>query len=334
MDPEFKVGNLVMVATLSSSIEDLGRLFKYIVVHYHDYTVGTKLAGMGRETVPYFGNENVIVGLKHGTEQRGIVRLKGHLFSLIGIDIQIHGKNYNLKLSQAKIQLTGAKSQKNGIETFNALINHLHMTHTNSVRLMEVKDKDGMYEWIENNVDMEDYKSMFKQVDRYPIEEDRHALQYLLIFAQEYNDRDNYLDKVKSLLSMTEPALGNDFNNIMVEQTTVCNGLYTYPLGKKISLIKLSHYLSGLTKENGNNIYGISFHNWASNTRVNVVVPIKLSDDDSPNPNSEEAKKLQSHRFSINQSGSTKQNSPTSPEKAYEQYVILKRHFNAFINKH
>ena len=369
-DKNFKISNIVTVSHLSEEL-NLPLIYDLLSIIYFDYKIGTKIPGMGRETVPFFGINNAIVGLRYGTNMRGIKRIKGHLLSIIGIDLQCCNKNINLKLSKQKIQLAGAKSEQMAIEATAIVMEHLKMMihHFNNARSLSKEVQKITLEWLIKTITYsEDDRAVLKSFDQIAdkFDEleggDKDLAMWLSMYACEYQkDASLFIDKIFRVMDY---VCGTEvpFKKIPeVISYKVCNGLYNFSLGKKISLIQASQ---GMIKEG----YKVSYHNWSAGKKLKIAIYISSSsskDDEKRIENKEEEvispsslekedtddegdevdvstsvdeiddeveddaifinQKIQAHRFTINQSGSIKQISPTPFAEAYEQYIIIKR---------
>lgn len=349
MNVNFRTDNMVMIGTLSTGIKNLKQVYECLNIHYIDYIVGTKLLGMGRETVPFFGHNGVIIGLKYGTGCRGILRTKGHLPNLIGVDLQCFDKNINVKISHDSMQLAGAKSEEMGNGAFQLIINHFIMTQNNFNHVFALSDdvKIGLKNWIIFNCGfvsvnpdnttsylVKSLEECLKALEHLPDYFDPVAATYLLMFSAEYSDLSDYSAKLDLLFSFTEPIF---LEVPELTHTKVCNGVYSYSLGKQLSLIKLSQMLSELKSETGAPKYGVSFHNWSARKQVKLALPIEAgsttphsefgdedqsSSEDQPDVKTH-TKKMPAHRFTISQKGSIKQYSPTPYFNAHRQFSIL-----------
>lgn len=353
MHSNFNVSNLVMVAKLSNSILNLDMLFKCMVIHKVNFTIGDKIIGMGRETVPFFGHNGIIIGLKYGKSSRGIVRPKGHLSNLIGIDIQYNDKNHNLKLGNNKIQLTGAKTEDSGIKVYQLLVEHFKMTNSNITNVIEMKEevKNSILNWIKDNyVDeidntkLKPYESCVEILNKskYINPKEIQCIKYFTSFIVEFEFYEDYVNKLKDIIKYK-----TSFISILPKLTNAktINGLYTYSLGQKFSLNKICQFLGKVRKEDGRLRYGVSFHNWNSKVQSKIIAPIDPNsastspniievfhdDEEDGEDTSSSKKRLPAHRFIIRQNGTVRQYSPTSSEYALQQYLQLVNDFEDFI---
>lgn len=357
MASDFKVSNLVMVAKLNCEISSLSQLYDCLVIHKVDFTIGTKLRGIGRETVPFFGINNILIGLKYEKLYRGIYRPKGHLPNLVGIDIQTFDKNHNLKLGNNKILLTGGKSEESSIKTFQIMIDHIKMTDYNLKTLMglSMERKQTLRDWIFSNylcceiddkgvkhIHLKSFKDCFELACNSEFkDEELRSLKYLTMFVVEYKDYMEYAEKIDRIMSYIYPLL---FEDLRIETTKVCNGVYTFNLGVGFSLLKICQYLSTIKRDDGMPRYGVSFHNWSSKMQTSIICPINPEDVQSPysgeggtegSSDDEEKpknKKLEAHRFTVSQKGSVKQYSPTPSVIADLQHQQFVKDLEGFIN--
>lgn len=319
---------MVQLASLTSTIERLRQLYDCLTVYQVDFTVGTKIAGMKRETVPFFGHNNVIIGLKYGKQSRGIIRLKGHLPNLIGVDLQCFNKNVNVKISSDNLHLTGSKSEEMGHGIFEILMHHFHMVQANfnSVLRLSPEAKTQIRSWLLLNLadgsGIKPFITCLEYCSQIPPEFDTQAATYLAMFAAEFTSLHDYAEKIDRLLEYTLPIFDEVPN---VRSFRICNGVYSYSFGQQISLIKTSQILGQLRNPDGSSKYGVAFHNWSSRKQIRLVVPLDPEQhahyvDDSDSSSDRVEGKIPAHRFTLFQSGSVKQYSPTSYSVAYTQY--------------
>lgn len=317
--------NIVMMGKFNTKISDLQILYECLTIHYVDYTVGMKLEGMGRETVPFFGHNDVIIGLKYGTTERGIKRKKGHLPNLIGVDYQSFNKNFNIKISRESIQLTGAKSEQMGEDVIDNLMIFFNMINEIVIKIIELDctAKSKILKWINAMFIRNDHLLYLDEcinlIDQH-FTQDRDILYYLSTFIVDFSDYKSYIKKIEYLFSINTPPL---MEKIYAEEKYICNGVYSTFLDANVSLIDLSKYLSTIVVD-GHQKYITIFHNWNSRRQLIVIVPIEFNSDD---------RKIHAHRFRISRKGCIRQYSPTTSDEAIKYHDELVADISSFINQ-
>ena len=98
------------------------------------------------------GAPNTIVAIRHNGKSRGIRTGEGQLSNVVSIDLQCYDKNIHLKLSNGKIQLTGALSEEMGSGASQILCLHLNMAqdHIQHIRELSSEIKDLTRSWVLN----------------------------------------------------------------------------------------------------------------------------------------------------------------------------------------
>lgn len=93
-----------------------------------------------------------ILSLRHVTNVRGIIRtVKRPFKNAITVDMSIKSKNVNFKLSPETLQLCGAKSIDDGVESANHIISHLRHAQSVVDRINENPElARSTTEWIKN----------------------------------------------------------------------------------------------------------------------------------------------------------------------------------------
>lgn len=308
-----------------------------------------------RNKIPYFGIPNAIVCVKYEGSVRGIRQNKGQMNNVVSIDLQCCDKNINLKLAKTKIQLTGANSEKMGIEAFQILCAHLNMIQDNINYKNNLPEevKQNTLDWINSNKELN-----MEMIELSPDNVDKRLAKILYSYYSEFDNYEDFCEKIKKV--MTVNFLCSD--NVQPDNPRISNSVYNYTLGKEISLIDMTMFL----RKKG---FNAIFHNW-STTYVNVSIPImnessastpesilsgfteSSTESDYPEGennekfeldiellkeletydksediaiSSQEKKegKIKVHRFIIYRGGSIKQTSPTSYESALDVRNII-----------
>lgn len=338
-EEEFKTSNLVIVSNLSSEILNLRQLYDCLVIHNIEYTVGTKLLHMKREKVPFFGKNGIIIGLKYGKEYRGILRPKGHLNNLIGLDMQLKDKNNNIKIGSRKFHIMGVKSIKDCEDTLNFLCDHLDMTNKNFSVLLSLSEetKAKLREWVianygyieEQTYKIKTFEECYSIVQNSPFDDpmELKALTYITMFVITCKDLIDYNELLGRLISYKSQLFKN---TPKISDITICNGVYVYSLKKSFSLFKVSQIINKIKRDDMKPKYCVSFHNWSSKKQLKITLPINLENGD-PHGKTKLGNKLAAHRFTISQNGSVKQYSPTSISDAHNAYLELVEDFNKYV---
>lgn len=310
-----------------------------------------------RNKIPYFGIPNAIVCVKYEGSVRGIRQNKGQMNNVVSIDLQCCDKNINLKLAKTKIQLTGANSEKMGIEAFQILCAHLNMIQDNINYKNNLSDeiKQNTLDWINSNKELN-----MEMIELSPDSVDKRLSKILYSYYSEFDKYEDFYEKIKKVMAIN--FLCSD--NVQPDNPRISNSVYNYTLGKEISLINMTMHL----RKKG---FNANFHNW-NTTYVNVSIPIMneskgssastpesilsgftesstesdfddqgLSEDisstspelikelsSSPeeierSPQDKKEGKIKVHRFIIYRGGSIKQTSPTSYDSALDVRNII-----------
>jgi hypothetical protein len=291
------MSNIIIVSYLNQEL-DLDLIYNLIPIFSVNYTVGNKIIGMKRETVPYFGIDKGIVGIRFKNEIRGIKRCHKHLKGIIGLDIQCFNKNINAKISKNNILLVGSNNEEMAIKTNDIILEHFKMlfAHINHIKSLKENIKETtvnyfLSSFIENKI---------SKFDKTKKDIDCEMFVWLSTFIYEYNDINNLRNKITVIMDFINNT--NELNlDLSAIDYKICNGVYDFNLGNKISLIKLSKELINLK-------YKVSYHNWCSGKKIKLVIPI---DDNKV------------HKFTINQSGTVRQMSPTNYIESYKQHLKL-----------
>jgi hypothetical protein len=337
MSKEFTVSSVTMGVTLSEKIPDLKYLYEILTVYQVNYTVGTKIEEMKRETVPFFKHNNVIVGLKYLTSARGIVRAKGHFSNLIGVDLQCYNKNINMKLASDNITITGAKSVEMASGAAEILLDFITMVNNHMIHIKSLPSNliEESLEWIMENITLitydENYQALYKikpfyecleALNNIPTDVDERAIRYLMSFASEFEYLQDYYNKVQLLLSY-QPLSSIP----TIVDSKIGNIMYNYNIGRKIGIKKTAIALGNLQNSQGESEYMQekntlvpSYHNWHSKRQISLAVYIGMVNG-----------KIKSHKFTIYQSGSIRQNSCTSYEEAHKQYLKLMHNIETYV---
>ena len=153
MSAAFKASNMVMVTPLLGSV-DIAAVYHVLALSCPRSVTGEtiQIVSGAREKVPYYGAPNTIVAIRHNGKSRGIRTGEGQLSNVVSIDLQCYDKNIHLKLSNGKIQLTGALSEEMGSGASQILCLHLNMAqdHIRHISELSPEIKDLTRSWVMN----------------------------------------------------------------------------------------------------------------------------------------------------------------------------------------
>ena len=151
MSAEFKASNMVMVTPLLGTV-DIAAVYHVLPLSCPRSVTGEtiQIVSGAREKVPYYGAPNTIVAIRHNGKSRGIRTGEGQLSNVVSIDLQCYHKNIHLKLSNGKIQLTGALSEEMGSGASGILCLHLNMAqdHIQHINQLSPEIKDLTRNWV------------------------------------------------------------------------------------------------------------------------------------------------------------------------------------------
>lgn len=153
MSAEFKASNMVMVTPLLGNV-DIAAVYHVLSLSRPRSVTGEtiQIVSGAREKVPYYGAPNTIVAIRYNGKSRGIRTGEGQLSNVVSIDLQCYDKNIHLKLSNGKIQLTGALSEEMGSGASQILCLHLNMAQDHIVHIRELSPeiRDLTRNWVLN----------------------------------------------------------------------------------------------------------------------------------------------------------------------------------------
>lgn len=269
-----------------------------------------------RSKIPFFGIENAIVSAKYKGTSKGIRSGQNHMMNnVVSLDLNCMGKNINLKLARAKIQLTGATSYEMGEYAFNVLCAHINMIQKNLTYISELDAsiKKRTEEWVVETVNNYDTQETSKRLPYIDIDKINTASDSNLIdatygtfiwqYTDDFDDFAGFADKVKYISEINTSIAECE---VSASNINISNSVYNFKIGEEISLIQLTKHLI----KKG---FSVEFHNWnASHLKVSIPV-IENGKNVVSNTN-----KLKAHRFSVHRNASIKQTSPTLYEVALE----------------
>jgi len=303
--------NVVMVASTSTPLR-LRSLFEYLSVNWVDFII----SGKG---IPYFGVDKAIVSTGYGGKFRGI-RRKGQLRNIVSIDLQLGnesggpdpGKNVHLKVSDDNIHLTGALSQEMGEKTYDVVLSHIAMAvgYQKHIRSLDVDTQISTINALLNNgygnkIDLTFYR--FGKMLEFEYKSDPGSTSI---------DRGSYAEKLR-LLCELDPI--HDMPSVSVISPHVCNSIYTYKLGKRISLIDTAKKLSNVG-------YSVHYTNLKADKFMRAMIPIFCPGTTEYSTifiNRKGKEQVNAHRFQVYKRGTVRQYSPTSYDEAIAAHLAF-----------
>lgn len=155
----------------------------------------SKGRGVSKCKLPHHPTSGSILSLRYKDKVRGIICSSKRSFKhALTIDMSISSKNMNSKLYPKSIQLCGAKSTEDGIETTNLIVSHLT---TLQERINKIRDFPNMFddclEWIRGATkggEIEDGKNIINHNVTIPYHLDSDLINFLLnlMFGFVYHD--------------------------------------------------------------------------------------------------------------------------------------------------
>jgi hypothetical protein len=256
-----------------------------------------------RLKMPFFGYNNIIVTCRMSNMTRGC-RIKGKQFqNVLTIDYQLHNKNYNLKISSKKIQLTGALSEESGKEVYIRIITYIRSVQDLLTQLQNLSDdqkikyKNEIIEHIYHKKSYtieKDIIDYFKLIQDFPID-DKTGLdkQHLCYTESEFSDK---IDTLFEGIKLYTGELNLDLSTM-----DVVNAFFTHSIKNEDGDLPLALLFNKLHPQ-----FNCSFHNCIS-TQIRVTIGCKTKPENF-------------HRFFIFTTGTINQHSPTFYPESYKQY--------------
>lgn len=305
----FHPSNMVMVTDLSTRL-NLNAVFSRVPIVYVNFVTGSPHNENPRIKVPFFGVNDIVVGLRFGTKSRGIRQTGGQLKNVIACDLQFANKNIHLKLSESKMTQVGALSEEMGLGAFSIMLEHIKMAADNWTHLHEYSKRSILeYAWsLKCAGDIPEFKDEWGC----NTELDETARDYIGSFAHE----PEFPESIIHMLSNEAPIYtqepirepGSRISANAVEpkflEHRIANSVYNYNIGIRLSLIKTSRNLLEMG-------FDTSYHNWNNAKNFQALI----ADGDET--------KVSLHRFTVYQNGSIRQSSPSTVAEAYRIHKIL-----------
>lgn len=261
-----------------------------------------------RLQVRYYNYDSIIISCREGNSSRGLRQGGDQLQHVVGIDLQLHGKNYNCKISTEKLQLTGALNAHNGTKVFEFVCKYLMDTQAYLNTIKELG------------------RDIIPRVLNYFYDDEECDLPNdILAYFNMIRDRRDYthddMDRTELTRKEFEGVLNRMFDNPCIIEAGIPqpqdikapNSFFTHSLGRKdIPLVKLFNHLM---KAGFRNVY---FNNTMS---ASVCLTIPRKDVDAL------------HRFVFFSSGTVRQHSPSFYEEAYEMYAAVFEEVDKFLDR-
>jgi hypothetical protein len=279
-----------------------------------------KLISGSRESIKYFGVEEVIVSVCYKQKRRGM--RTGAMNNMVSIDIQVGGKNIHLKVSSTSITSVGTSSIEYATKVCEIVLKHFRKLQANLNLIPHLENKDETIESIKtelSNYDKIPTKSKF--IEQFYQKEYTYNNDFFKICLDYFEDQDDislFLEKIETL--KTDMRLYKD--DIQCTDYNIFNSVYHIkPIKNKnfrMPLHRLAPYLASLG-------VNVEYHNWTSEG-VNICFDIEEEKEGENHVNKE-----YKHRFTIHETSKIRQCSPTSKEEAFKNYLgvinLIKKFF-------
>lgn len=298
----YKTMNIVTVVPLSVPL-NLQQIYELVPIINVNYTMEGK-----KPKIPYFGLDNVIIGVRYKMKNRGVRKNGKQLRNVVAIDLQCENKNVHIKISRGHLQQTGATSHDMADRAFAKMVSHLVMVNDNYKYLFGQgkqtlqESVDYLFSCTNNDGEVINYDNpkFERALSEAPVGVDKRIVMTLSMYLPEYNSHDEYKQKVMEIL---------DFDKIIYDgqltksASRICNGIYSHRYEKSVSLIAVGKLFNDLG-------YGVCYHNWHSSKSIKIM---KIIEDGSV---VKKKNRIPAHRFLIYQKGYIQQSSPTEKEVA------------------
>jgi hypothetical protein len=261
-----------------------------------------------RLRIPYFGHENIIVSCRTGNQSRGLRQGGKQLQHVVGIDLQLHGKNYHLKLSANNIHLTGGKFEELGEETFLYLSDYLNLIqeeYLSKIKKLSNDDIEIILDHFYNGAILPAYIEPLREY--FDLIRDRRSYRREDIpILDRYLSREQFEEILEQIFA--NPSIMDE--PIKISSVAVRNSFFTHKLScNDIPVIPLQRYLESRFDK-------IRFANILGND-IKILIPCD--------------KTLGNHQFVIFNTGTVRQHSPSCYKEAFEKYCIVFKHIEEFL---
>lgn len=306
MEEGIKATTITMKCKLSTTVSML-ETYEFIPVmflkdedgnfHYQnkDTVVG------GRIKVPFYGINGVVVSVRYNDKSRGVRRGGGQLHNVVAIDLQLHDKNYNLKISRNNIQLTGAAYEENGIEAFKYSCDILMEVREKIENLKKISDEER--EIILTHA-LSNYYSLKCSISALPSHLEPHY-DFITDYIED-NTAEEFEDKIRRLYRF--PSISSEI--VTPHSFTVVNAVFMHRFSQKrvpiiLMLMKIAEYYQRLKETTPHSVRVFEQNQFSK--QMNVTVPCRSAPG-------------KIHKFIIYGTGTVRQNSPTNYEESYQIY--------------
>lgn len=312
---DIKPSNIVMLAKVSTKL-NLKSIYELLTIINVDFKISKK--NKSRDKIPFFGDENVIIGLRHNSLSRGIRQDGGQVKNLIAVDLQICGKNVHIKISQNNMLMMGLLSPQMGKIASISCLEHIKMVNKRWKHILNLNEniRENSITWLidclrlENGkILMYDSSEFLEKLKKIPENVDYKAVRFLSMFTYEHPTVESFLEKIETLKKLDSLCFEKKPKILL---RNICNSVYNYQINLNCSLIDLSIALR-------NKGISAAYDNFTDPSNVHVMIPINSIQHDvnikkKKNVNIKKNKpNIQAHRFKIGKYGTIKQYSPTEP---------------------
>jgi hypothetical protein len=341
----FKSCNVVVNSPLSSPILDLAILSRILTIWYVPFTVGAKKIGVFRglrDSVPFFGHNGVLVGVKYDNLSRGIVRKSNAMPKMVALDFQICNKNVHMRISRGNIHQTGAPNMEVAEQAATEIIEYITMC-TNNLQLFRNLSLDDQQRLVNRVAEacfdqdgipkkgagrtssngQSEISDDFDDLERSP---DKSTYYYVESFALEAPNSDSFYDQMDYLLNLPLPPEDNLVTpsaRLLFAETpipvslTIATAHYGYGIGRQLVLWKLSQLLKNFTNDDGSKKYDSKFDNMLSRKEFTVELCIDA---------------IYKHTMVIHQSGLVFHHSPLPAPDTFEVACVLVLDIRALVD--
>ena len=279
--------NMVLVAQLEFE-PNLSALFDFLPILWIDFAIRKW------RKMPYFGHERTIVSVRYKSKHRGVRSNKGQLKNSLSLDLQLGGKNLNIRVSSSCFHITGATSVAMAQDACTCLVDFIAMVTNNWFHILAQPNCEELKHWAaRQSSDTLEIPTCF----------DEHAARCLLAYCFEPETifkpfvplyKANGIENARRIkLSFLPPV--------------IANSVYNYSLGKSLSCLQTGMLLDSRG-------YSVSYQNWKSSNTFNALKPVYEEGTQnfvSPTINKKGKEVIRTHVFVINKNGTVWQFSPT-----------------------
>lgn len=316
MKDEIHANSLTLICSTDAQI-NISKVFEFLpisILYSKDgkqiYYICLNLDGKKKRLkLKFYGYNGALISCRYNHYSRGIRVGGNQMQNVVSVDYQFHDKNYNLKISSGKIQLTGALSEQSGVEVMlelasyivgtQKLIDELSSLDSETKELYKNKILAYLYDKETPEDISENYLKYFTM-----IHDKCHDQDIKDEYVPTVYDRDVFSTKIDTVMSDLKLYTGN----FKIYDVVIANAFYTHrlftPSGNlQIPLCRLFEKISHLP-----NIYAKMYNVHSSK--------IVLKTPSSSNPK-------KSHLFHIFSTGTINQHSGCFYPEAYRMYYQI-----------